>query len=151
MSPPDQPRRPSAEQMARSMLFLYGGHDDDDDHHHGSSGPGSGTWAKAPSFADDPQRAAAVAEASRRDRERYLRDGLTEISCRRCHTDVEVKKLGRGYTAVQWNSTASRQCAYFTDLRAAGEDSSRAPSCPYLTDSINHAVAEGLLVAPDDD
>ena len=141
-------RRPSVEQVARSMLLLYGAHDDD--HGHGDSGPGSGTWAKAPSFDDDPQRAAAIAEASRRDRERYLNDGLTEISCRRCHTGVAVKKLGRGYTAVQWNTEASRRCAYFADLRAAGTDSSRAPSCPHLTDSINHAVAEGLLTAPDD-
>ena len=133
------------------MLFLYGGHDDDDAPHHGSSGPGSGTWAKAPSFADEPGRAAAIAEASRRDRDHYLHDGLTQISCRRCHTTVAVKKLGTGYTAVQWNTAAAQRCAYFADLRAEGGDSSRTPACPHLTDSIKHAVAEGLLVAPGPD
>ncbi|ORX02425.1 hypothetical protein [Mycolicibacillus trivialis] len=138
-------RRPSVEQVAQSMLFLYGAHDDDHDHAHGDSGPGAGTWAKAPSFADDPQRAAAIAEASRRDRERYLNEGLTEVACRFCHTTVEVKKYDTGYTAVQWNSRATDQCAYFAELRAEGGDPSRAPACPRLHDSINHAVAEGVL------
>jgi hypothetical protein len=144
MNPPgDRREPPDVEGLARSMLFLHGGHDDHD--HEPSDDPGSGSWAKAPDFADDPQRAEAVAEASRRDRERYLNEGLARVDCRFCHATVAVKKLGPTYTAVQWNAEAARQCAFFAELRTEGKDSSRTPSCPRLTDSIKHAVAEGIL------
>lgn len=124
---------PDVEEMARSMLFLYGAHDDHSDE------PGGGPWSKAPDFSDDPTRAAAIAEASRRDREHYLNAGLVQVDCRFCHANVAVKKVALGYTAVQWNFDAMRRCAYFAELRAEGADSSRAHSCPRLTDSIKHA------------
>lgn len=147
MSDPGQ-QPPDVEALARSMLYLHGAHDD---HGHEPSGePGGGPWAKAPDFSDDPARAAAVAEASRADRERYLNEGLTHVDCRYCHATVAVKKLGPGYTAVQWNSKAAQRCAYFADLRADGGQTSRAPSCPKLSDSIKHAVAEGILPSPAD-
>jgi hypothetical protein len=146
MSRGEGQQRPGVDQIARSMLFLYGPHDD----HEPSDEPGAGTWAKAPDFANDPQRAAAVAEASRRDRDHYLNEGLTQVDCRYCHATVAVKKLEPSYTAVQWNSGAAQQCAYFAELRAEGGNSSRARSCPKLTASIKHAVAEGLLTVPDD-
>lgn len=144
MTPGDR-QPPDVERMARSMLYLYGAHDD----HEPSTEAGGGPWSKAPDFADDPERAAAVAEASRKDREHYLNDGLTQVDCRHCHATVAVRKLAPSYTAVQWNSGAAQQCAYFAQLRAEGGDSSRAPSCPRLTDSIKHAVAEGILDPPD--
>ena len=84
---------PDADRLARSMLALLG-HDDDD--HPAGSRPASGTWSKAPDFAADPERAAAVREASARDRERYLTAGLTPVDCRFCHVTVAVKKLGAG-------------------------------------------------------
>lgn len=143
--PGDEQPPPDVDQVARSMLLLYGAHDDHD--HEPSGEPGGGSWAKAPDFSDDPQRAAAVAEASRADRERYLNDGLSQVDCRFCHATVAVKKLGPGYTAVQWNTEASQRCAFFAELRAQGEHSSRAASCPKLTDSIKHAVSEGVLEA----
>lgn len=143
----DRQQPPDVEGLARSMLYLYGAHDDD---HEPSDDPGGGSWAKAPDFADDPVRAAAVAEASRADRERYLNEGLTHVDCRYCHATVAVKKLGPGYTAVQWNSEATQRCAYFAELRADGGQTSRAPSCPKLSDSIKHAVAEGILPSPGD-
>ena len=105
----------------------------------------SGTWSKAPDFAADPERAAAVREASARDRERYLTSGLTPVDCRFCHVTVAVKKLGAGHTAVQWSSEATQRCATFAEVRASGGDSSRSRSCPKLSDSIRHAVAEGCL------
>jgi hypothetical protein len=133
---------PDVDRIARSMLLLHGGHDDEhrpgDDEH-------VTTWSKAPDFADDPVRAAAVRGATRRDRERYLTAGLAEVDCRSCHASVKVKKLGPPYTAVQWNSAASGRCAYFTEVRADGGSSARVPSCPRLADSIRHAVAEGCL------
>ncbi|MCV7418979.1 hypothetical protein H7K45_00320 [Mycobacterium yunnanensis] len=133
---------PDADQLARSMLSLLG-HDDDE--HPAADGRAAGTWSKAPDFASDPARAAAVKEASARDRERYLTAGLVPVDCRFCHVTVAVKKLGPQHTAVQWSSEATARCATFAEVRASGGDSSRARSCPRLTDSIRHAVAEGCL------
>ncbi len=135
---------PDVDQLTRSMLLLRGDHGD---HHHrgGSDGPVSRSWSKSRSFADDPVRAAAVAEATRADRERYLTAGLHPVDCRFCHVTVAVKRLGPGHTAVQWNSHATLRCAYFTDIRESGGDPARARTCPKLADSIEHAVAEGVL------
>ena len=131
-----------ADRLARSMLALLG-HDDDE--HPTATREARGTWSKAPDFASDPERAAAVKEASARDRERYLTAGLTPVDCRFCHVTVAVKKLGAGHTAVQWSSEATQRCATFAEVRADGGDSSRSKSCPRLSDSIRHAVAEGCL------
>lgn len=139
---------PPVDDLARSMLQLSG---HDEDHHqdhddgHDTAAGGGRSWSKAPDFAGDPARAAAVRAASLADRERYLTAGLVPVDCRFCHVTVAVKKLGPAHTAVQWNSGASRRCAVFHELRAAGGDSSRARSCPRLADSIKHAVSEGCL------
>jgi len=133
---------PDVDRLARSMLLLHGAHDDE--HPAGNGGHG-GSSRKAPDFAEDPQRAAAVREATARDRERYLNAGLAPVDCRFCHVTVAVKKLGPGHTAVQWNSEATQRCATFAELRAGGGDSSRSRSCPRLADSIKHAIAEGCL------
>jgi hypothetical protein len=143
MSPSDQP--PDVDRLARSMLSLRG-----DDHDHDEPAPagnGGGSWSKAPDFADDPVRAAAVQAATQADTTRYLTSGLQPVDCRFCHATVNVKRLGPGHTAVQWNSEASQRCAYFAELRATGEHSARSRSCPKLGDSIEHAVAEGCLEA----
>jgi hypothetical protein len=136
---------PDVDQLARSMLRLYGAHDDDDDHGHGGPGIGTRTFSGAPDFASDPDRAAAVRAASLRDRERYLTTGLVSVDCRFCHVAVQVKKLGPGHTSVQWNTEASRRCAYFDEIRKSGGDPARTKACPKLADSIKHAVAEGCL------
>lgn len=143
----EQGQTPDVDDLARSMLLLHGVHDDDDHHagSGGSAGSPAGSWSKAPDFASDPERAAAVREASARDRERYLTSGLVSIDCRFCHVAVQVKKLSAEHTSVQWNSEAVRRCATFEEIRAAGGDPARARSCPRLTDSIKHAVAEGCL------
>ena len=142
----ERSQAPDVDDLARSMLLLHGGHDDHEDgaHHAGSDSPG-GTWAKAPNFASDPQRAAAVRESSARDRERYLTSGLVSVDCRFCHVAVQVKKLSAEHTSVQWNSEAVRRCATFEEIRSGGGDPARARSCPRLTDSIRHAVAEWCL------
>ncbi|PXX07717.1 hypothetical protein [Mycolicibacterium moriokaense] len=140
MAPREQ--APDVDQLARSMLRLYGAHDDHDEHDHIGS---SGILSKAPDFVSDPDRAAAVREATLRDRERYLTSGLVTVDCRFCHSAVQVKKLGPAHTSVQWNAEASQRCAYFTEIRQSGGDSARARTCPRLADSIKHAVAEGCL------
>jgi len=140
------PEVPDVDELAASMLLLHGGHDGETGGGHPARDDGDVlAWAKAPDFANDPQRAAAVHEATRRDRERYLTSGLAEVDCRFCHAAVRVKKLGAPYTAVQWNAEASGRCAYFAEIRSGGGNSARVPSCPRLADSIKHAVAEGCL------
>ena len=141
MSPGESSPDPAA--LARSMLLLHGAHDDD--HHPVADDNDISAWSKSPDFADDPARAAAVHEATRRDRERYLSAGLGDVDCRFCHASVKVKKLGAPHTAVQWSTESQQRCAYFTEIRASGGSSARAPSCPKLSDSIAHAVAEGCL------
>ena len=139
---------PDVDRLARSMLRLYGAHDDHDEHGH-NGGENKESWARSSSkptnFASDPERAAAVREATRLDRERYLTSGLVPVDCRFCHVAVQVKKLGPGHTAVQWTTEASQRCAYFTEVRQSGGESARARACPKLADSIKHAVAEGCL------
>lgn len=141
MSADQQP--PDVDRLARSMLLLHG---HDDEHEHGEhNSDGGGSWRKAPDFASDPNRAAAVAESTSRDRERYLTSGLAEVDCRHCHVSVRVKKLGPTHTSVQWSTAATQRCAYFTEIRDSGGDPARERACPRLSDSIRHAVAEGCL------
>lgn len=135
---------PDVDRLARSMLALHGIHDDDD-HADAGTGTSGGSWSKAPDFASDPDRAAAVREATAKDRDRYLNSGLVSVDCRFCHVSVSVKKLGPAHTAVQWNSEATRRCAYFTEVRESGGEPARTRACPRLADSIKHAVAEGVL------
>ncbi|BBX76007.1 hypothetical protein H7H78_19735 [Mycobacterium shinjukuense] len=146
MNPSDHPV-PDVDRLARSMVSLHGDHHDHEDRHRPDGDSVPGPWSKSGDFTNDPQRAAAVRAASRADRDRYLTAGLQPVDCRFCHVTVMVKRLGPGHTAVQWNTEASRRCAYFTEVRAAGGDSARTRACPRLTDSIEHAVAEGYLDA----
>jgi hypothetical protein len=146
MSPRQEP--PDVERLARSMLALHGSHDKPPLSAQGRRRSSiAGSWSKAPAFDDDPERAAAMRAATRADRDRYLTSGLQPVDCRFCHATVNVKKLGPGYTAVQWNTDAQQRCAYFAELRASGGDSARTRACPKLTDSIEHAVAEDCLEA----
>ena len=140
MTPRDD--APDVDRLARAMLMLHGAHDDDD-HAHTGAEMSAGNWSKARAFG--AERAAALQEATQRDRERYLTSGLVSVDCRFCHVSVDVKKLGPAHTSVQWNSEASQRCAYFSEIRAAGGDPARAKACPKLSDSIKHAVAEGCL------
>ncbi|KMO81661.1 hypothetical protein EUA04_23270 [Mycolicibacterium obuense] len=135
---------PDVDRLARSMLLLHG--HDDEEHGHGTvSGAGSKNWGKAPDFASDPDRAAAVRASSQADRERYLNSGLASVDCRFCHVAVRVKKLGPAHTSVQWTSEATQRCAHFAEIRSSGGDPARERACPRLADSIRHAVAEGCL------
>jgi hypothetical protein len=145
----DKPAVPDVDRLARSMLLLHGDHHDHDARPDGTDGNG-GSWSKSRDFSNDPQRAAAVAEASRADREHYLTSGLLPVDCRFCHVTVTVKRLGPGHTALQWNTEASQRCAYFTEIRESGGDTARTRSCPKMSDSIEHAVAEGYLDDLDD-
>ncbi|WP_425171503.1 hypothetical protein [Mycobacterium sp.] len=143
MAPREDP--PDVERLARSMLSLRGDHDDHDQA--APTPPARRGQSKAPASTGRPGGSAAVRDATQADRDRYLTSGLQPVDCRFCHVTVNVKKPGPGHTAVQWNSEASQRCAVFAELRASGEHSARTRSCPKLTDSIEHAIAEGCLEA----
>lgn len=145
MSAGNEPgQTPDVDRLARSMLLLHGVHDEED-HPAAEPSAGTGSWRKAPDYANDPERAAAIRAASLADRERYLNSGLTPVDCRHCHATVAVKKLSPTHTAVQWNTEALQRCAVFAEARAHGQSSSRLRACPRLSDSIKHAIAEGCL------
>ena len=134
----EQQSVPDVERLARSMLLIHGAHDD---HEHSRR---AGGRSRAKPLAD-PRQAAALREATQRDVERYLSSGLQPVDCRFCHVSVLVKKLGPGHTSVQWNSDALHRCAYFAEVRESGGLTARSQSCPRLADSIEHAIAEGIL------
>jgi hypothetical protein len=102
-------------------------------------------WAKAPQWASDPDRAAAIAEATSRDRRHYLSGGMTPIECRTCHAQVLVKKTGAHHTSVQWNDAALEQCVEIAEVRGSGGNAALLPTCPRLSASIDHGVAEGII------
>ena len=139
MSKDQQHDTPDVDALARSMLLVHGAHDDE----HAAPRPADDRRRK-PSVRD-PQRSPALREATQRDRDRYLNSGLQPIDCRFCHVSVLVKKLGPEHTSVQWNSDAAQRCAYFAEVRESGGQTARSRSCPKLADSIDHAIAEGIL------
>src|ERR1700722_7736428 len=96
--PPDVDRR------AQSMLMPHGHTVPPDEPAPAARDRRGRSWSKAPAFADDPERAAEVHEATQADRTRYLTSGLQPVDCRFCHATVNVKRLGPGHTAVQWNT-----------------------------------------------
>ena len=113
MSSRDSQEAPDVDRLARSMLLLHGAHDDDD-HEHGDNGePAADRGRRHRLSRPIPDRAAAVREATQRDRERYLTSGLVSVDCRFCHVSVDVKKLGPAHTSVQWNSEATRAVRVF--------------------------------------
>ena len=123
------------------MLLLHGVHDHDEPPGHREESRGSRSKVSPA----DPRQAVALREATQRDRERYLTSGLQPVDCRFCHVSVLVKKLGPEHTSVQWNSDAAQRCAYFAEVRESGGVTARSRSCPKLADSIDHAIAEGIL------
>lgn len=128
----DRPGIPDVDRLAQSMLLLHGGHDDD----HGQRATRSESRYKAPAFSPEPDGVAALREATQADREHYLTAGLTPVNCGFCHVTVNVKKLGPGHIAVQWNTEAWQRCAYFDEVRAAGGNTARVRACPKLADSL---------------
>ncbi|MDJ0393372.1 hypothetical protein QMK17_08500 [Rhodococcus sp. G-MC3] len=101
-------------------------------------------WAKAPDFADDPNRAANVHAQTVRDKENYLDSRLAPVECRACGTCVLVRKNSVKQTSVQWTSKPANTCPVFRDA----ENSATVDSCQRLQDSIDHAVMEGILSVP---
>ncbi|MET9027241.1 hypothetical protein ABZW96_16740 [Nocardia sp. NPDC004168] len=65
---------------------------------------------------------------------------MERVTCRICATCVLVEKFSPQHTSVQWSAGAVAACAEF-----AGADSARVRTCVALRDSIDAAVAGGLI------
>ncbi|GAD82735.1 hypothetical protein FEK33_17565 [Nocardia asteroides NBRC 15531] len=107
------------------------------------------TWAKAPDFADQPVRQAAVRAQTTVDKQHYLDDGLTPVRCQACSAEVLVRKSSAHQTSVQWTERPDTHCPIFAQLSAHGARPGRPESCPSLEKSIKWAVDEGVLEIPE--
>ncbi|MBF6191836.1 hypothetical protein [Nocardia implantans] len=65
---------------------------------------------------------------------------MERVTCRTCGTCVLVEKFSPQHTSVQWNAGAVAACAEF-----AGADGARVRTCAALRESIDAAVADGLV------
>ena len=101
-----------------------------------------GSWAKAPPHTDPI--------ATLADEHLYLTDGLTPVSCAACATEVLVRKASRVHTSIQWQSSPASSCPEFAARVGSGEVSARIDTCPRLREAIDHAVATGAVVVPDE-
>jgi hypothetical protein len=99
-------------------------------------------WAKAPPHSD-PMGTLA-------DEHSYLTDGLVPVACAACATEVLVRKASRAQTSIQWQSPPAASCPEFAARTASGEVSARIDTCPRLREAIDHAVATGTVVVPDE-
>jgi ethanolamine ammonia-lyase small subunit len=106
----------------------------------GDGGPARPRWAKAPEHRD-PEGSAAEARE-------FLEAGLTPVRCDGCASEVGVRKASAVQTSVQWRSDPARTCPAFAARVAAGEPGARVDTCPTLRESIEHAVADGVVVVP---
>ncbi|MGW5520092.1 hypothetical protein [Nocardia africana] len=99
------------------------------------------SWAKAPDFADRPERREQVRAQTVVDKQRYLEDGLTPVACRACGVEVLVRKSSSHQRSVQWTVSPAEHCPVFAKLAGPG----RPDPCPDLEKSIQYAIDEGIL------
>ncbi|WP_216899362.1 hypothetical protein [Nocardia alni] len=100
------------------------------------------TWAKAPDFADRPERRAQVRAQTVVDKRRYLEEGMAPLACQTCGAKVLVRKSSSQQTSVQWTVNPAEACPVFKDLRGGP---GRPEGCPNLGRTIEHAVDEGII------
>jgi hypothetical protein len=100
-------------------------------------------WAKAPEHRDP--------DATLADTREFLDAGLTRVCCGGCPSEVLVRKASPHQTSVQWRSSPAASCPEFAARVAAGELSARIDTCPKLRESIERAVASGLVPVPDEE
>ncbi|WP_084505174.1 hypothetical protein [Nocardia harenae] len=103
------------------------------------------TWAKAPDFADRPERRAEVRAQTVVDKRRYLEDGLTPLRCQACGTEVRVRKASERQTSIEWTEPPQERCPVFARLSEGGYGPGRPEGCESLAKTIRWAVEEGVL------
>ncbi|WP_216896399.1 hypothetical protein [Nocardia alni] len=64
---------------------------------------------------------------------------MEQVSCRACGSCVLVEKYSLAHTSVQWTAGAASAC-----IEIEGADA-RIRACPMLRDSIEDAVAAGVI------
>ncbi|CAM5654606.1 hypothetical protein GCM10010329_11360 [Streptomyces spiroverticillatus] len=70
---------------------------------------------------------------------------MRAVECGACGNQVLCEKFSPAHTQVQWTDEAAEVCPRIREKVAAGELSARVRSCGELRDSIDAAVASGLL------
>jgi hypothetical protein len=74
------------------------------------------------------------------------RGSVQPVRCARCGAAVQVAKFSPQHTSVQWTTAAAASCAEFRAAwAAAGSGDAPIEGCRALRDSIDAAVAAGLL------
>lgn len=73
---------------------------------------------------------------------------MQPVECRKCGDRVLVQKNSLAHTSIQWTSVAASACAEFATCVEQGADIALIPTCLGLRDSIDRAVADGLLNVP---
>ncbi|NLU82179.1 hypothetical protein [Rhodococcus sp. HNM0569] len=106
-------------------------------------------WAKAPNFADQPERLAAVHAQTTVDKAEYLESGLADVQCGTCGACVLVRKNSPKHTSIEWQESPASRCPVFRERLEAGQPSAAQQGCPHLRASIDYAVAEGLVEVRD--
>ncbi|WP_040794239.1 hypothetical protein [Nocardia higoensis] len=107
------------------------------------------SWAKAPDFADQPARRAAVQAQTALDKQRYLDDGMTPLRCQGCGSRVLVRKYSAHQTSVQWTEPPQTHCPVFARLAESGARPGRPDGCAQLEKTIRWAVEEGVIEVPE--
>ena len=74
---------------------------------------------------------------------------LREVACRRCGTQVLVRKSSVAQTSIQWRGDSAERCAELAAHRDAGVHPALVPACEALRGSIDEAVRDGLLEVAD--
>jgi hypothetical protein len=92
---------------------------------------------------------AALVASTVADKRRYVEDGLVPVRCARCATEVLVKKNSQKHTSVQWTSDAAATCPEIAAQVAAGAQGARILGCGTLRQSIDDAIASGVVTVPD--
>ncbi|MEU8897775.1 hypothetical protein [Nocardia sp. NPDC048505] len=105
-------------------------------------------WAKAPDFADQPERRAEVQAQTVVDKQRYLDDGMTPLKCQTCASEVLVRKYSAHQTSVQWTGDPAARCPVFAKLGPTQSHPHRPESCADLERTIQWAVDEGVVEIP---
>jgi len=107
------------------------------------------SWAKAPDFADQPARRAAVQAQTALDKQHYLDDGMTPLRCQGCHALVLVRKYSTHQTSVQWTEPPQTHCPVFARLAENDARPGRPDGCAKLEKTIKWAIDEGVLEVPE--
>jgi hypothetical protein len=100
------------------------------------------TGATAGSTAAERSLRESIPDSTRADRDEQLSARFQPLTCRRCGTEVRVRKSSPQQTSVQWQGEGTRRCPF---LARPSPSDPPAERCPELSETIRAAVAAGLI------